>query len=99
MTTSLETKKKWITGVQLAATLAGALAVVLLRIRGIRFLGYVPTLVFVWIPLFAGTAALFRVSAAPRKAWTGWTIGLVTMILLTAYLAVGETPSALIPVR
>lgn len=100
MTTSIESKKKWITSAQLAATIAGAIAVVVLRLRGIRFFfEFLPTFVLVWIPLFVGTFAVAKIDRAPRSRWIMWGVGLVLMLFATAYAAVGETPSAVIPVR
>ncbi|MGH7283198.1 MAG: hypothetical protein ACRELY_16855 [Polyangiaceae bacterium] len=97
MTASVETKKKWIMGMQLAATMAGAIVVILLRLHGVRFFfEYLPTFVLAWVPLFAGTFAIAKLDHATRGRWIAWGIGLALMIFATAYAAVGETPSAVL---
>lgn len=84
-----------ITVLQIAAVVAGVIAVVVLKTRGIRFFGFVPTFVLVFIPLFAGSAARIVVGKRPTTAWIAWTIGVVLALLATAYAATGETPSAI----
>ena len=93
----LAAKKRWISASQLAGTLIGALIVVFLRLRGIRFLGYVPTLVFVWVPIVVGSGIQLVVTGGTRRTWILWTLGLVIFVALTVYLGIGETPSALLP--
>lgn len=100
MPASTETKMSWILGVQVGGTIAGGIVMMILRLHGIRFFfEFIPTFVLAWIPLLAGSAALAAVSKASRKAWLLWIASLVIMILTTAYAAVGETPSAVIPMH
>ncbi len=95
---SIEAKKKWITSVQIGATIAGAITVIALRLYGVRFFfKYVPTFIVLWIPIFVGTFAVAKIEHASRRRWIAWSIGLTLMIVATVYAAVGETPSVLIP--
>ncbi len=85
-----------VTALQVVGVVAGVAAVIVLKMRGIRFFGFVPTFVLVFIPLFAGSAARIVVGKRPKSAWIAWTIGLILALLATAYAALGETPSAIL---
>lgn len=94
-------KKEWVARLQLGATVLGAAVVVVLRLRGIRYFGFVPTLVLIFVPILAGSLAQILLSDGPRRrAWIGWIVAFVLLGGITAWAAVGETnPMELLPPR
>ncbi|HEX7667907.1 MAG TPA: hypothetical protein VF407_25445 [Polyangiaceae bacterium] len=93
---SESTTMKILRAVQIGGSVLGAAAVIFLETRGIRFFGFVPTFILVFIPLFAASAARIVVGKMPKRAWIPWVIGVICVLLATAYAAVGETPSAVL---
>jgi hypothetical protein len=86
MATSEDARLKQIRAVSFALVIAGALLVFVLRTRGIRFIGPLPTLVLIWFPWIAASAIENVVAHATRARWMFWTLGLAIFIGLTIYL-------------
>ncbi len=70
-----------------AVTVVGLVVVYFLRSRGIRYVGPVPTLVFVWLPFSLMSAAQNWVLRVEKRRWVSWIISFVIFVGLTIYLS------------